>query len=345
MWLCLVDTSLYVWLKIFILLKIKTMSSSSSSNCEGSSTNFVTLPISKLVEMDPTTITKALATVNQKSCYLTPTGECTQDNGCVTSGSSSSQINCDCLTFFANLNASVYTGLTCIMNQASASTTAIATSEQTINFSIVTPGDIKNANIENNQTANAKLTTMTLTNAENQDTLANLSGQSILAILDQAKNDTTMFTDPVSQVLIKAFETYIATDPTALSKNVSQSIKSKVSSISTVNAQSQNEINIMITNSSWKRLNAKLDQTACIEILAETLATSVVSNVTKNVLSTVLEKTLTDFPNICNPNYKPDSDTNKKTGMSKKLKMIIIIVGVVVGLILLIIIIAVSTSK
>jgi lipopolysaccharide/colanic/teichoic acid biosynthesis glycosyltransferase len=66
--------------------------------------------------------------------------------------------------------------------------------------------------------------------------------------------------------------------------------------------------------------------------------------VTKNVLSTVLEKTLTDFPNICNPNYKPDSDT-KKTGMSKKLKMIIIIVGAVIGLILLIIIIAVATSK
>jgi hypothetical protein len=336
---------LYVWLKIFILFKIKTMSSPVASNCQGSSTNFVTLPISKLVEMDPTTITKALAAVNQKSCYLTPTGECTQD-GCVTTGSSSSQINCDCLTFFANLNAGVYTGLTCIMNQASASTTAIATSEQTINFSIVTPGDIKNANIENNQTANAKLTTMTLTNAENQDTLANLSGQSILAILDQAKNDKTIFTDPVSQILIKAFETYIANDPNALSNNVHQSIVSKVSSISTVNAESKEEINIMITNSSWKRLNAKLDQSACIQILAETLATSVVSNITKNVLSTVLEKTLADFPTICNPNYKPESNSpSKKTGMNKKLKMTIIIVGAMVGLFILIVIIAVATSK
>jgi hypothetical protein len=171
----------------------------------------------------------------------------------------------------------------------------------------VNPGDISNVKLETNQNATAKVTTMTLTDTSNQDSLANISGKSILAILAQARNDPSLFADPVSQKLIKAFSDYVATDPEALSTTVHKSVVSKVSAMTQVTATSESVINIMISNSSWSQLDAKLDQSTCISILAQTIATGVVKNVTNNVLTKVLGTTLAELPMLCNPNYNPNS--------------------------------------
>jgi len=278
---------------------------STSSNCNNNTTQ-PSSSIETLASTQPLTIVNALKSLNLESCYLTPTGECNA-SGCSNTIQSKSLINCNCLTFFANMNAGVYTGLTCIMNTASATTNAIATSAQTINFSIVNPGDISNVKLETNQNATAKVTTMTLTDTSNQDSLANISGKSILAILAQARNNPSLFADPVSQKLIKAFSDYVATDPEALSANVHKSVVSKVSAMTQVTATSESVINIMISNSSWSQLDAKLDQSTCISIIAQTIATGVVKNVTNNVLTKVLGTTLAELPMLCNPNYNPNS--------------------------------------
>jgi len=278
---------------------------STSTNCNNNTTQ-PSSSIETLASTQPLTIVNALKSLNLESCYLTPTGECNA-SGCSNTIQSKSLINCNCLTFFANMNAGVYTGLTCIMNTASATTNAVATSAQTINFSIVNPGDISNVKLETNQNATAKVTTMTLTDTSNQDSLANISGKSILAILAQARNDPSLFADPVSQKLIKAFSDYVATDPEALSTTVHKSVVSKVSAMTQVTATSESVINIMISNSSWSQLDAKLDQSTCISILAQTIATGVVKNVTNNVLTKVLGTTLAELPMLCNPNYNPNS--------------------------------------
>jgi hypothetical protein len=279
---------------------------STLSNCNNNATTPASYSIATLASTQPSTIVNALKSLNLDSCYLTPNGEC-NSSGCSNTIASKSLINCNCLTFFANMNAGVYTGLTCIMNTASASTNAIATSVQTINFSIVSPGDISNVKLQTNQNATAKVTTMTLTDTSNQDSLANISGKSILGILAQAKNDPTIFADPVSQKLIKAFTDYIATDPDALSTSVKKSVVSKISSITQVTAASESVINIMIENSTWSKLNAKLDQSTCISIIAQTIATGVVKNVTNNILTKVLGTTLDQLPTLCNPNYNPNA--------------------------------------
>lgn len=279
---------------------------STLSNCNNNATTPQSSSIATLASTQPLTIVNALKSLNLDSCYLTPNGEC-NSSGCSNTISSKSLINCNCLTFFANMNVGVYTGLTCILNTASASTNAIATSVQTINFSIVSPGDISNVKLQTNQNATAKVTTITLTDTSNQDTLANISGKSILAILAQARNDPSLFADPVSQKLIKAFTDYVTTDPEALSTNVKKSVVSKVSAMTQVTATSESVINIMIENSTWSQLNAKLDQAACISIIAQTIATGVVKNVTNNVLTKVLGTTLDQLPALCNPNYNPNA--------------------------------------
>lgn len=279
---------------------------SNSSNCNNNATTQPSSSIATLASTQPSTIVNALKSLNLDSCYLTPNGECNA-SGCSNTISSKSLINCNCLTFFANMNAGVYTGLTCILNTASSSTNAVATSVQTINFSIVSPGDISNVKLQTNQNATAKVTVMSLTDTSNQDSLANISGKSILAILAQARNDPTLFADPVSQKLIKAFNDYVKNDPEALSANVKKSVVSKVSAMTQVTATSESVINIMIENSTWSKLNAKLDQSTCISIIAQTIATGVVKNVTNNVLSKVLGTTLEQLPALCNPNYNPNA--------------------------------------
>jgi hypothetical protein len=196
------------------------------------------------------------------------------------------------------------------MNTAEASTTAIAISQQTINFSIVSPGDISNVELTNTQNASAKVTTMTLAEASNQDTLANISGKSIQKILEQAKRNPTMFSDPVSQTLIKAFDTYLTNNPDILTSAVKQSVVSKVKAMTTSSNVSKNTINILIENSTWDKFKADLNQTACISLIAQTIAKSVVNNIANNALSALFKDqgiTIENLPKMCNPNLSPAS--------------------------------------
>jgi len=334
--------------------------SSVATNCNNDISRG-SLTIASLARDNPSAITKALTSLNLQSCYLTPAGECTQA-GCKLTGTSSSTFDCNCLTFFANMNAGVYTGLTCIMNSAEASTTAIATSVQTINFSIVSPGDISNVELTNTQNASAKVTTMTMAEASNQDTLANISGKSIQTILLQAKQNPEMFSDPVSQVLIKAFDTYLANNPDILTSAVKQSVVSKVKAMTTSSSVSKNTINILIENSTWDKFKADLNQTACISLIAQTIAKSVVNNITNNALDALFKEggvTIENLPKLCNPNLTTENPASpasaepesvptpapSSTPAPKKKNNLLVIGGLLLLIIVIIIIVVVVRKK
>jgi hypothetical protein len=197
------------------------------------------------------------------------------------------------------MNAGVYSGMNCLLSSATASTSAMVVSEQQININIISSGDISNASINNNQGQAVQVTTMTITDSQNQQTLANIATSSIKSILYDAGINTTLYSDNVSTQLIRAFQQYLAANPQGLNDIVNANTVSTIKAMTQVNYSGSNIINISIIDSSWAQLKINLNQQTVISLMAQTIASNVCKAVTNGVLADTVNSALANIVSVC----------------------------------------------
>jgi len=270
--------------------------SSTANSCSNNKWN--TVAVDALAASIPNAITAALTSANVQACYLSPVGECTQ-SGCDLQKKSNATLDCRCLTFFANMNAGVYNGMNCLLSSTNASTTVNVVSEQNIVINIISSGDISNVAINNNQAQNVQVTTLTLSDTQNQQSLANIATDSIKAILYDAGINPGLYSDNVSTQLIKAFQQYLAANPDGLNNIVDNKTVSTLSQLTQVNNTGSNDININIIDSTWAHLKLDLNQATVISLLAESIATNVCKAVTNGVLADTVNSALANIVTVC----------------------------------------------
>jgi hypothetical protein len=285
----------FIFEKILKKTQKKKMSNTANS-CSNS--NWTTAAVSTLATTTPTAISTALSSANVDACFLSPQGECNQ-SGCDLSKKSSASLDCNCLTFFANMNAGVYSSMNCLLSSATASTSAMVVSNQTININIISSGDITNASINNTQGQAVQVTTMTLTDSQNQQSLANIATSSIKAILYDAGINPNLYSDNVSTQIIRAFQQYLATNPQGLNDIVNANTVSTIKAMTQVNYSGSNIININIIDSSWAQLKINLNQQTVVSLVAQTIASNVCKAVTNGILADTVNSALASIVPVC----------------------------------------------
>lgn len=311
----------------------------SSSPCLPSSSNFTFSSVEDILQIYPSVMKDVLTTYKIKNCYI-KNGYCSQsiDNtsGCLmnTEDPSDSQCSCDCLLFPLNLMNSLNNTIYCILTNTS-STNYVFT-DQTIIFSIMEEGgNISNADINTSQTANVKC--ISLSSNKVQESIADLSYNVILNIIQQAKTQPSLFSCPISQDFLTMYENYGKDD---LNNLVQSSVTSVISSF----VQDSQTINIALSQIDYEKLSANITQSEAITILSNNIVSQSFNKINQSVLGQHFDDIMSSFNDYCFPppttsppnNIKLSSIIEETTEnlpppSTFSIKKIIIIVSCIIG--------------
>ena len=267
-----------------------------SSPCSPSSSNFTFSSVENILKIYPSVMKDVLTTYSIKNCYLN-NGYCSQSinntSGCIidTEDPTESQCSCDCLLFPLNLMNSLNNTIYCILTNTS-STNYVLT-DQTIIFSIIQEGgNISNANINTSQTANIKC--ISLSSNKVQESIADLSYNVILNIIQQSKTQPSLFRCPISQDFLTMYENYGKDD---LNNLVQSSVTSTISSF----VQDSQTINITLSQIDYEKLSANITQSEAITILSNNIVSQSFNKINQSVLGQHFDDIMNSFNDYCFP--------------------------------------------
>ena len=240
-------------------------------------------PVEKIAEYAPDAIPKSMSILNGQPCRLKSGGYCTKSQCYLDKKPPSSiPLTCTCsmYTILSNMFFEMYNSTYCVITNQS--NTIFTLVNQEVRFTIIQDDgkSIENVNLTINQTADVFIVSLTSTTV--QQDIVNKCFQVIENVIDQSELNPEYFDDPASKAITESFRNY---DMKSLQEIIQVSVTSTIQSMTTVNQQ----INVVIRNSTWKSLEANFSQEAVVSIVAENIANTSISNITEEILGDQME--------------------------------------------------------